>query len=164
MSYAAIFGRPHEVPMIMGFIGVSYSIGIITGPVIGGAFAENHNATWRWVSKGKTVILITRTNAEVHLGILHQCSICRRPFRVVYLRPTQLHSAKQCLCPHTARAYRLGRFYTSRQHCCSLPNGSNFWRCCVGMGFRFHDCDLGCLGCRPNLLHCATVFLSFHDC
>ena len=48
LSYTTAFASPAEVAKIMGFIGMSYSLGLIGGPVIGGAFAQNIHATWRW--------------------------------------------------------------------------------------------------------------------
>lgn len=41
---------PAELPRTQGLLAVSWAIGLTLGPVIGGAFAENHKATWRWVS------------------------------------------------------------------------------------------------------------------
>ncbi|KAK1988392.1 major facilitator superfamily transporter [Colletotrichum cereale] len=37
-----------EVPRLQGSMAVSWAVGLTLGPVIGGAFAENQNATWRW--------------------------------------------------------------------------------------------------------------------
>ncbi|GKT44474.1 efflux pump DEP3 [Colletotrichum spaethianum] len=39
---------PAELPRLQGLMAVSWAIGLTLGPVIGGAFAENQNATWRW--------------------------------------------------------------------------------------------------------------------
>ncbi|KAK2059680.1 major facilitator superfamily transporter [Colletotrichum caudatum] len=39
---------PAEVPRLQGLMAVSWAVGLTLGPVIGGAFAENQNATWRW--------------------------------------------------------------------------------------------------------------------
>jgi hypothetical protein len=35
-------------PMYMGLVGLTWGIGTILGPIIGGAFADNSAATWRW--------------------------------------------------------------------------------------------------------------------
>ncbi|KUI65218.1 Putative HC-toxin efflux carrier TOXA [Cytospora mali] len=48
LSYSTAFASPVEVAKIMGLIGMCYSLGLIGGPVIGGAFAQNIHATWRW--------------------------------------------------------------------------------------------------------------------
>lgn len=48
LTYSTTFGRPVEVAKIMGMIGMCYSLGLVGGPIIGGAFAENSHATWRW--------------------------------------------------------------------------------------------------------------------
>ncbi|ROW12851.1 hypothetical protein VMCG_00482 [Cytospora schulzeri] len=48
LSYTAALASPVEVAQIMGLIGMCYSLGLIAGPVIGGAFAQNIHATWRW--------------------------------------------------------------------------------------------------------------------
>ncbi|KAF4851666.1 Efflux pump patC [Colletotrichum siamense] len=39
---------PTELPRTQGLLAVSWAVGLTLGPVIGGAFAENHKATWRW--------------------------------------------------------------------------------------------------------------------
>ncbi|KAI3541997.1 major facilitator superfamily transporter [Colletotrichum filicis] len=39
---------PAELPRVQGIMAVSWAIGLTLGPVIGGAFAENQSATWRW--------------------------------------------------------------------------------------------------------------------
>ncbi|KAK1596725.1 major facilitator superfamily transporter [Colletotrichum navitas] len=43
-----LLSTPAEVPRFQGILAVSWAIGLTLGPVIGGAFAENQNATWRW--------------------------------------------------------------------------------------------------------------------
>jgi MFS family permease len=50
LSYNVIFAYPHELPLVQALIGAFFAIGLITGPIIGGAFAQNEHATWRWVS------------------------------------------------------------------------------------------------------------------
>ncbi|KAL3483364.1 efflux pump antibiotic resistance protein [Aspergillus germanicus] len=35
-------------PMYMGLVGLTWGIGTILGPIIGGTFADNSAATWRW--------------------------------------------------------------------------------------------------------------------
>ncbi|MCJ1303209.1 hypothetical protein MMC08_006017 [Hypocenomyce scalaris] len=37
-----------ERPNYMAFIGFTWGSGTVLGPVVGGAFADNHSATWRW--------------------------------------------------------------------------------------------------------------------
>ncbi|TDZ17471.1 Efflux pump patC [Colletotrichum orbiculare MAFF 240422] len=39
---------PTELPQIQGATAVAWAVGLTLGPVIGGAFAENQHATWRW--------------------------------------------------------------------------------------------------------------------
>ncbi|OHF02314.1 major facilitator superfamily transporter [Colletotrichum orchidophilum] len=39
---------PTELPRVQGIMAVSWAVGLTLGPVIGGAFAENQSATWRW--------------------------------------------------------------------------------------------------------------------
>jgi MFS family permease len=39
----------HEKPIYFGLTGLTWGVGTILGPVIGGAFTDSR-ATWRWVS------------------------------------------------------------------------------------------------------------------
>ncbi|KAK6082806.1 major facilitator superfamily transporter [Seiridium cupressi] len=48
LSYNVIFARPHELALVQALVGAFFAIGLISGPIIGGAFAENEHATWRW--------------------------------------------------------------------------------------------------------------------
>ncbi|KAH8880860.1 major facilitator superfamily transporter [Thozetella sp. PMI_491] len=48
LAYVSAFARPHESPRVIGMIGMSWGIGLILGPIIGGSFAQNPHATWRW--------------------------------------------------------------------------------------------------------------------
>jgi MFS family permease len=40
-----------KTSLAMGILGVSYTLGLIAGPLIGGAFAITEHATWRWVGE-----------------------------------------------------------------------------------------------------------------
>ena len=48
LSYISNFTSAKEAPLYNALIGMSWGIGAILGPVIGGAFSES-SATWRWV-------------------------------------------------------------------------------------------------------------------
>ncbi|TLD09499.1 hypothetical protein PspLS_11909 [Pyricularia sp. CBS 133598] len=48
MFYNYTFSTPVEAPRGQALIGVGFAIGLMLGPVVGGAFAENHSTTWRW--------------------------------------------------------------------------------------------------------------------
>ncbi|KAK7946737.1 Major facilitator superfamily transporter [Apiospora aurea] len=48
LTYNVIFAYPHEIALTQAVIGACFAIGLLTGPIIGGAFAENEHATWRW--------------------------------------------------------------------------------------------------------------------
>ncbi|KAJ9144540.1 Major facilitator superfamily transporter [Pleurostoma richardsiae] len=39
---------PSELPRVQGIMGITWALGLVLGPLIGGAFAENHHTTWRW--------------------------------------------------------------------------------------------------------------------
>ncbi|KAI1806087.1 MFS general substrate transporter [Daldinia bambusicola] len=48
LSFNIIFTYPHELGLVQGSIGACFAIGLVLGPLIGGAFANNNHATWRW--------------------------------------------------------------------------------------------------------------------
>ncbi|WYZ37090.1 hypothetical protein EsH8_II_000596 [Colletotrichum jinshuiense] len=43
-----LFTTPNELPRLQGLIAAAWAVGLTLGPVVGGAFAENPHATWRW--------------------------------------------------------------------------------------------------------------------
>lgn len=49
LCYNVIFARPSELPLVQALVAVAFAIGLVAGPIVGGAFAENAHATWRWV-------------------------------------------------------------------------------------------------------------------
>lgn len=51
----------HERPLYMAYLGASWGLGTVLGPVIGGAFSSS-SATWRWVS----IRLLTALSFERH--------------------------------------------------------------------------------------------------
>lgn len=48
MLYNYTFSTTLEAPRGQALIGVGFAIGLLLGPIIGGVFAENESATWRW--------------------------------------------------------------------------------------------------------------------
>ncbi|KAI1751755.1 major facilitator superfamily domain-containing protein [Xylaria castorea] len=48
LSFSIIFSYPGEIALVHASFGASFAFGILTGPVIGAAFAQNEHATWRW--------------------------------------------------------------------------------------------------------------------
>ncbi|KAI1425697.1 major facilitator superfamily domain-containing protein [Xylaria sp. FL1777] len=48
LSFTVIFSYPSEIALVHASIGATFSFGVLTGPVIGAAFAQNEHATWRW--------------------------------------------------------------------------------------------------------------------
>lgn len=46
--YNYLLATPAEFPRVQGMAGMAFGIGLILGPIVGGAFAENPHATWRW--------------------------------------------------------------------------------------------------------------------
>ena len=47
LTYIAVFTSLQERPLYNAMLGLSWGVGCILGPVIGGAFAVS-SATWRW--------------------------------------------------------------------------------------------------------------------
>ncbi|KAI6517263.1 hypothetical protein MCOR05_011552 [Pyricularia oryzae] len=48
MLYNFKFSSAYEAPRGQAVIGTGFAIGLVLGPIVGGAFAENPHATWRW--------------------------------------------------------------------------------------------------------------------
>ncbi|KAI1502586.1 major facilitator superfamily transporter [Biscogniauxia marginata] len=48
LSFNTLLAHPHELALVQAAVGGFFAIGLITGPIIGGAFADNEHATWRW--------------------------------------------------------------------------------------------------------------------
>ncbi|KAI9782502.1 MAG: hypothetical protein M1839_004988 [Geoglossum umbratile] len=48
MTLLSITTTMHERPMYIGMTGLTWGLGTVLGPVIGGAFADNKATTWRW--------------------------------------------------------------------------------------------------------------------
>ncbi|KAI6290679.1 hypothetical protein MCOR33_011137 [Pyricularia grisea] len=50
MLYNFKFSSAYEAPKGQTVIGTGFAIGLVLGPIVGGAFAENPHAIWRWVN------------------------------------------------------------------------------------------------------------------
>ncbi|KXJ93653.1 major facilitator superfamily domain-containing protein [Microdochium bolleyi] len=48
LTYNVIFALPAELGLVQAMVGACFAIGLLTGPLIGGGFTENLQATWRW--------------------------------------------------------------------------------------------------------------------
>ncbi|KAL7623195.1 hypothetical protein AAE478_006876 [Parahypoxylon ruwenzoriense] len=48
LSFNIIFCYAHELGLVQAVLGACFAIGLVLGPIIGGAFADNEHATWRW--------------------------------------------------------------------------------------------------------------------
>ncbi|KAI1140567.1 MFS general substrate transporter [Hypoxylon sp. FL0543] len=48
LSFNIIFTYPHELGLVQGSGGACFAMGLVLGPLVGGAFAINEHATWRW--------------------------------------------------------------------------------------------------------------------
>ncbi|KAL6691575.1 major facilitator superfamily domain-containing protein [Trichoderma pleuroticola] len=49
--YVLLLTTPTEYARYMGLLGVCWAVGLVLGPIVGGAFAQNSHATWRWQLK-----------------------------------------------------------------------------------------------------------------
>ncbi|RFU81915.1 major facilitator superfamily transporter [Trichoderma arundinaceum] len=47
--YILLLTTPTEYAQYMGLMGVSWAVGLVLGPIIGGLFADNIHTTWRWL-------------------------------------------------------------------------------------------------------------------
>lgn len=68
LTYISVFATNKEAAIYNALIGLSWGVGAILGPVIGGAFSVS-SATWRWVSP-EHFVHITHTDLSI-LGLLH---------------------------------------------------------------------------------------------
>ena len=48
MTLMTILCTPQEIPNYIGFVVMTWAVGSLVGPAVGGAFISNPNATWRW--------------------------------------------------------------------------------------------------------------------
>ncbi|KAI9859630.1 MAG: hypothetical protein M1813_006561 [Trichoglossum hirsutum] len=48
MTLLSVTTTMHERPMYLGLTGLTWGLGTVLGPVVGGAFADNKATTWRW--------------------------------------------------------------------------------------------------------------------
>ncbi|KAJ4861246.1 major facilitator superfamily domain-containing protein [Trichoderma breve] len=46
--FVLLLTTPTEYARYMGLLGVCWAVGLVLGPIVGGAFAQNSHATWRW--------------------------------------------------------------------------------------------------------------------
>lgn len=74
LNLVAINTTITERPLYLGGVGITWGLGTILGPVIGGAFADS-GATWRWVST--LYLSLCLQKLTIHLGLLHQLSHLR---------------------------------------------------------------------------------------
>ncbi|TLD11858.1 hypothetical protein PspLS_11301 [Pyricularia sp. CBS 133598] len=97
MFYNYTFSTPLEAPRGQALIGVGFALGLLLGPVIGGAFAENHSATWRWAMYINIPVLAALIAGwVVFLPSLHLAQTTGRPaprLRDVDVLGWLLHSA-----------------------------------------------------------------------
>ncbi|KAI6366464.1 hypothetical protein MCOR25_005112 [Pyricularia grisea] len=80
MFYNYTFSTPLEAPRGQALIGVGFAIGLLLGPIIGGAFAENHSVTWRWAMYINIPVLVFLVIGWIFfLPALHLGKITGRP-------------------------------------------------------------------------------------
>ncbi|KAH7012618.1 major facilitator superfamily domain-containing protein, partial [Microdochium trichocladiopsis] len=48
LTYNVVFALPLELALVQAMVGACFAVGLLTGPLIGGAFTENAHTTWRW--------------------------------------------------------------------------------------------------------------------
>ncbi|KAL0940437.1 efflux pump antibiotic resistance [Colletotrichum truncatum] len=76
-----MIATPAELPRVQGLVAVAWATGLILGPFIGGAFAENHNATWRWAMYINlpvlAIIMFASTIAVPNLHVPNSTSVIK---------------------------------------------------------------------------------------
>ncbi|KAI0602809.1 major facilitator superfamily domain-containing protein [Biscogniauxia sp. FL1348] len=48
LNFTVLFSPPNRLALGQAILGAVFAVGLITGPLIGGAFADSEHATWRW--------------------------------------------------------------------------------------------------------------------
>ncbi|KAL6885796.1 major facilitator superfamily transporter [Trichoderma evansii] len=79
LNLISLFYSPAEASRIGGMVGMSWAIGLVIGPFVGGGFADNQRLTWRWafyivtpflgVSMFAAVILLPNYNPSRGLSL-----------------------------------------------------------------------------------------------
>ena len=48
LTLISVLTNPKTTPTYMGYLAFAFGLGSVIGPLIGGGFASNEHATWRW--------------------------------------------------------------------------------------------------------------------
>lgn len=73
LTYVTTFTAPKEATIYNALTGLSWGVGCILGPVVGGAFSVS-SATWRWVRSGYRFLSCWKFYAK--LTLRRSTSIC----------------------------------------------------------------------------------------
>ena len=84
LVYINLLSAPTEHARVIGLLGMGFAVGLIAGPLIGGAFAANQHATWRWVRceiplRCDCVRSIHQDLAWTDIPLRLSTSVCRMP-------------------------------------------------------------------------------------
>lgn len=88
-TLAAMITTREKRPQVNGYLGATYGVAAVLGPIIGGAFTDR--VSWRWVSSPESVDAI----ADDYVVFLHQFAHRRSSARMYryFLRNTNERSA-----------------------------------------------------------------------
>ncbi|QBZ58384.1 hypothetical protein PoMZ_03336 [Pyricularia oryzae] len=85
MAGATVAGIATNMDFV-ALIGIGFAIGLLFGPVVGGAFAKNHSTTWRWAIYINIPVLVFLVGSElctaawVFTGILGTVYVAQQTF------------------------------------------------------------------------------------
>ena len=114
------------------FLTINADAVVLSGPVVGGAFADSA-ATWRWVRKHPpTTSHIVQTNSQPCL--LHQPRNRRHHHPNLHLLPAQRTTSARKVTYSTPPQRRLDGLASSECKSDHLPHRHHIWRCFVPLG------------------------------
>ncbi|KAL5903119.1 hypothetical protein ACKVV7_011426 [Pyricularia oryzae] len=125
MLYNFEFSSAYEAPTGQAVIGTGFAIGLVLGPIVGGVFAENPHATWRWSSSRLSICKQAASHAWVDvdwLGWILYCASFLMLFSCLILSGSHWPWDSSSAIVACVFAGLLFSMYTAQQHFVHLDN------------------------------------------